>query len=328
MALQGRVGLDHQHLGMEGGDQPQLLAVLVLADMGDAEAGQVRILRREAGRRCLAARIGIGARVQHHHLDRRAGDQHPGQGAEPDVVHGAVPAHADDARQQAELLVGELLPAEGPEESVVDLRVVVVLQIQLRGAQGLEVLDRAGAQALENPLGHGYRVLEQAVHPRVRVGIVREGRGVDAAAAGGVGDRGTRAGRGRWGRSRSDTGASSSLSMVCRMRSSRSGSCSSCWTSVHLGVQALDQVLQLADVIPALTLVDRPVGRHQHAHRGHLAAAAAGTVSAGHGVVVVAIENQTLGVAPGFGRVLPEARRGVVRPAQELELVLKRLQNL
>ena len=90
----------------------------------------------------------------------------------------------------------------------------------------------------------------------------------------------------------------------------------------HLGVQALDQVLQLADVIPALTLVNRPVGRHQHAYRGHLAAAAAGTVSAGHGVVVVAIENQTLGVAAGLGRVLPEPRRGVVRLAQELELVL------
>ena len=41
VALQSRVGLNHQHLRVEGGDQPEFLAIFLLATMSDTETGQV-----------------------------------------------------------------------------------------------------------------------------------------------------------------------------------------------------------------------------------------------------------------------------------------------
>ncbi len=322
VALQGSVGLDHQHLRMEGGDQAQLLAVFVLADMGDTEAGQIRVLGREAGGRCLATGIGVGAGVQDHDLERGVSDQQPGQGAEADVVHGPVATEGDDGRHQGELFLGVLLPIQGVEEGIVGLWVVLIHQVQLGGAQGSEVLDRTGAQTLEDSLGQGHRILEQAVHPGVRVGVVREGRGVDAAAAGGIGDHGP--GRTTAGQAALET-VQAPLQDVDGLLHARQAIRVLLVVTDFLDLrrQAVDQVTQLLDVGPALGLVDRAIGRHQHAQGGHLPAAAASAVPADHGVVVVAVQDQALGIAARLGRVLPEAYWRVAGLAEELELDLQ-----
>ncbi len=51
-------------------------------------------------------------------------------------------------------------------------------------------------------------------------------------------------------------------------------------------------------------------------------------MATGEGVVVVAVEEQTLGVAPALGRVFPEAHGGVVGPAQECEFLFQRIEYL
>ena len=60
-------------------------------------------------------------------------------------------------------------------------------------AQDMHIRHGLRGDAFEDTLGQRLCVLEQAVDPRVVVGVEREGRGVDAAAAGRVGDH-----RARW----------------------------------------------------------------------------------------------------------------------------------
>ncbi len=249
---------------MEGGDQPQLFAVFVLADVGDAEAGEVGILGGEAGGGGLAAGVGVGAGVEHDDLEGGVGDQQPGEGAEADVVHGPVTADGDDRGQQGEFFLGVQFPIEGAEVVFVEFRIVMVLEVELGGAQGAEVFDGAGAQALEQPLGHGHGVLKQAVDPGVGVGVVGEGGGVDAAATGGVGN--DRAGR-------SAAGGATLEAVEARLEpvDGPSHPLQSPWVmvvvghGVELGGEALDQVFQLPDMGPAPFFVDGPVGGHEHA---------------------------------------------------------------
>ena len=175
------------------------------------------------------------------------------------------------------------------------------------------------------PLASGGRVLEQAVHPRVVVGVEREGRGVDAAAAGGVGDH--RAGRAVAGRAALEQVEPllQRRRCVAAMRSRRARRRSA--PRARLASSCSISALQLADVLLAPLVVDRVVGRHDQADRGDLAAAAAGAVAAGGGVVVGAVEHQALDVAAGAGGAVDEARRRVRRAAQEFEAGLQLLEQ-
>ena len=175
---------------MERGDQRELLALFLLAGVRGAEPAEVGVLAGQARRRRLSAGVRIGAGVEHDDLDRRRRAEHARQRAESDVVGRAVAAHADDGRQQAQLLGREVGPGERPEVAVVRLGVVFVGEVELGDPERPDVAARLRAQALEDALGDRGRVLEQAVHPRVVVRIEREGRGIDAAAAGRVGDHG------------------------------------------------------------------------------------------------------------------------------------------
>ena len=146
------------------------------------------------------------------------------------------------------------------------------------------------------PLASGGAVLEQAVDPRIVVGVEREGRGVHAAAAGGVGDDRAATGRCRSGRFRGGRGAFPASRWSRAMRSRRSESLPLC-TGRTLGVQLVDQGFHLADVLRAALVVNGAVGGHDEADRGHLTAATARAVAAGGGVVVGTVEHQALGVA-------------------------------
>ncbi len=74
-------------------------------------------------------------------------------------------------------------------------------------------------------------------------------------------------------------------------------------------------------------LTQRVVGGHDQADRGDLATPAAAAVAAGRGVVVVAVQEEPLGVAVGGGGVREEAARRVGGLAEELEALLQRLQQ-
>ena len=171
----------------------ELLALLLLAGWAAPKRLRSESCAGQARGRGLAAGVGIGAGVEHHDLDRRRGREQPREGAEADVVGRPVAAHADHGRHQRQFLRRELGPAEGSEEPVVHLRIVVVVELEPGDAQRPDVAARLRAQPLEHALGDRRRVLEQAVDPRIVVRVEREGRGVDARAAGGVGDH--RAGR-------------------------------------------------------------------------------------------------------------------------------------
>ena len=72
----------------------------------------------------------------------------------------------------------------------------------------------------------------------------------------------------------------------------------------------------------AHVFVDRAVGRGQQPDGGDFAAAAAGTMAAGHRVVVVVIEHQALAVAARLQRVFGEACGGIRQQAQKAEVLL------
>ena len=163
---------------------------------------------------------------------------------------------------------------------------------------------RLGPQPLEYALGDRGRVLEQAVDPRVVVGVEREGRGVDAAAAGRVGDH--RAGRPVAARAalQACRGASPASRSRPAMRSRRCGSRSVFPTEDSLAVSLSIRPSTLAHVALAPRVVDGVIGAGDEPDRGDLAAAAAGAMAAGGGVVVVAVEHQALGVAVVVDRAL------------------------
>ncbi len=159
------------------------------------------------------------------------------------------------------------------------------------------------------------------------VRVEREGRGVDAAAAGRVGDHGAGRPVAASGRFRAGTAAFPASRWSARCARAACGSGSLFDADGSLAFSRVDQALHLADVLLAPPVVDRVVGRGDQPDRGDLAAAAAGAVSAGGGVVVVAIEHQPLGLAVGLGRAFEEAGGRVGRSAEELEARLQRLEQ-
>ena len=173
----------HVDVRVEGREQAQLLARLVLAVVGRAEAGEVGVLGGEARRRGLAAGVGVHARVEDEHLDGGVAGEDARHRAEADVVARAVAPDGEDGGQQ--LLLGRAVP--GPRQrrelGVVHLRVVRVGELELGHPQRAHVGDALRGDPLEDALGQRLGVLEEAVHPRVEVVVERHRRGVDAAAA-------------------------------------------------------------------------------------------------------------------------------------------------
>ena len=112
VALHRRVGLDHQHVRMERRDQAEFLAVFVLAGWATPKRVRSESCAVKLGGRGLAAGVGVGAGIEYHDLDRRFRYQHPGQGAEADVVGRAVATHADHGGQQRTFFFGEMVPVE------------------------------------------------------------------------------------------------------------------------------------------------------------------------------------------------------------------------
>ena len=184
MALQRRAGGDDKDVGMEGSEQAELLAMLVLAGIGGADPGKIGILAKKTGRGSLAAGIGIHAGIQHHDLDRRIGDQDARQRAEADVIGGAVAADGHHGRHKAEFLHRKLVPLQVAQDRFMLLRLIGVIQFQPCHAQGPHVAGGVRRNAFEDALGQRLGVLEQAVHPWIVVAVEREAGGVDAAAAG------------------------------------------------------------------------------------------------------------------------------------------------
>ena len=115
--------------------------------------------------------------------------------------------------------------------------------------------------------------------------------------------------------------------MVSAMRSRRFGSRSVSCTDGSLAFSRSIRLSTSADMLLAPLVVDRVIGPGDEPDRGDLAAAAAGAVSAGGGVIVVAIEHQALGVAVRLDRAFDEAGRRVRRAAQEVEPRLQRLEQ-
>ena len=176
---------------MHGRQQAQLFALLRLAFQVFAVAGQVRVLAFQGGRGGLAARVGVGSRVQHQHLHRGAGRQDTAHRPEADVIGRTVAADGHDRGHQREFLVRELFPFRS---------------IGWNGRAGRTSEDgpglpqrqnvhrQIGRQTLVNAFRQGLRVLEQAVDPRLLVRVKRRGRGINRGTPGRVCDhRGRRA---------------------------------------------------------------------------------------------------------------------------------------
>ena len=70
----------------------------------------------------------------------------------------------------------------------------------------------------------------------------------------------------------------------------------------------------------ALLFVYRLVGCSEQANRRDLSAAAAGAMTAGHGVVVIVIQEQALAVTTRLNGALREAGRGIRQAAEKLEI--------
>ena len=296
-----------EDVGVERRDQPKLLACLVLAIVGGAVTGEVGILADEARRRRLAAGIRVGAGVEHQHLERRAAGEDARERAEADVVGRAVTADGHHRRQQVEFGFGELVPSEQTQLRVVGFRHVGVADFEFRRAQGAHVDRRLCRNALENALGQRLRVLEQAIDPGIVVGVEREGRGVNAAATGRVGDD-----RARW------TVAGGAAFEQVKAFFERGDQFAEAFAAhgvvagqrFLLGGELLDQAFEFGDVVLPALLGNRMVGRHHQTNRGDFAAATATTVATGGRVVVGTVKQQALDFAARLDRTVTK-RAGV-----------------
>ncbi len=204
-------------------------------------------------------------------------------------------------------------------------RVVGVGELHLGQAHGAHVGHGLGADALEDALGQRRGVLEQAVDPRVEVGVVRHRGGVHAAAAGGVGDDDRR---------RTVSGGSALVEVQAGLEG-RDDRLDARPALGLRGVQGVELVLQprregleLAQVRPAALIADGVAGGHHQPDRGDLAAAAAGAVPAGGGVEVGTLEHEALELAVLADRALGEALRRRRQGGGELEALLKGVQHL
>ena len=205
-----------------------------------------------------------------------------------------------------------------------DRRVVVPGQFEGGRTQCPDLGNQPGDEAFVDPDGQRLGVLEEPVDPGVEVGRERHGGGVDAGAAGGVGDHRRRrpvAGRSRlvqvepafeFGHRRLDARAARAVR--------------------RQGVQQRPEPGQLFVEDPQVrrTAVPAdPVGESaDQVDRGDLAAAAAGAVSAGHRVVVAPVQQDALDVAAGCGRLCGHALGRVRELGQPLEAALQHRQQV
>ena len=313
--LHGRCAAHHEGVRVERGQQAQLLAVLRLAGMGRADPGEVGILAGEARRGGLSAGVGIGAGVEHQDLDRCRRGQDPRHRAESDVVAGPVAADGQHGGHQGQFVLGEVEPAEGGQFLVVDPRVVAAGQLEACGPDRLHQVDRARGQALEEALRQRLGVLEEAVHPGVGERVVGHGGRVDAGAARRVGD---------YGGGRALAGGSALQQVEVLLDLGQRGLQAPAaprrkTVPCEFGGQPTGQVVEGGSLL-TLPLLPQGVARCDH-HAGtrHLAAAATAAVSTGDRIVVVAVEEEPLGVALGVDRVCSESGRGVGGLRQEFE---------
>ena len=72
-------------------------------------------------------------------------------------------------------MFGKMLPRQEAQFRVVFFGNVGVIKFKARDAQGVHIRHGLRGDAFEDALGQGLRVLEQAVDPRVFVGVEGEG---------------------------------------------------------------------------------------------------------------------------------------------------------
>src|SRR5665811_1432441 len=75
-------------------------------------------------------------------------------------------------------------------DSVMGLRNIGIIKLQLSQTQRAHVTHRLRSNAFENALGQWLSVLKQAIDPWIVEGVEGKSRGINAAAPGGVGDHG------------------------------------------------------------------------------------------------------------------------------------------
>ena len=311
----GRGRRAHVCSGVERRQQGELLAGLLLAGVRAAEAGEVGVLAGVAGRGGLAPGVGVAAGVEDEGLDRRATDQHPRECTEADVERRAVAADGQHHRHEGQFLRAEVPPGQGGQLGVMDRRVILPGELEGCGTQRLHLGHQARDQTFVDADGQRLRVLEQAVDPRVEIRGERDGGGVDAGAAGGVGDHGG-------GRAVAGGAGLVQVQPVFEF-------CDGCLDprpsravvgqGVEQGGESGQLVVEAAQVGGAAVASD-PVGEGtDEVDRCDLAATAAGTVAAGHRVVVAAVQQDALDVSAGRRRFRcdPFGRVGQLREALE-----------
>ena len=203
-----------------------------------------------------------------------------------------------------------------------DRRVVIVVQFKLGGTQRADTVHRFGREAFEQTLGDRRMVLEQAVHPRIVVGVEREGRGIDARTTRGIGNH----------RRRRTLAARAGFEVVEALFERLDGLGDTRRTDRighrrRLGIELADQGFEVFDVALAAGFVHGAIGAGHEADRRHFAATAAAAMAARRGVVVVAVQHHPLDVAVGAGGTVDEAGRRVGRARQEFETSLQRVEQ-
>ena len=153
-----------------------------------------------------------------------------------------------------------------------------IVQFEASQAHGAHVLHVLRRNPLENALGQRLGILEQAVDPRIVVGVEREGRGVDAAAAGRVGD--DRTGRAVAGRTTFEQ-VQALLQRGDQLANTPAALGFLLAERALFGHEAGDQLLQLGDVVDPALLGDGVVGGHHQPDGGDFATATAAAVTAG-----------------------------------------------
>ena len=328
VAQVGDAALENEAGAVGHADEAHLLADLGLALPGLAVGRHVRHLADEAGGAGLAAGVGIDLGIQDQDLDRHAGHQRPGQVLEADVVHGPVTAHADHRRAEAPLLLAEVLPVEEGEEGLVLGGLVALVQLDPGLAYRLEALGHLAHVALEDAHGHRGGVLEQVTGPGEGVGVVGEGRAPHRGAAGGVDDAHGGAGLGvgvaglEVAQRAEEAGdpaeplgidgvdlaplvqfagqlAQGQVSILVSVEYLGDGRGiaevhSRRQLEAHVGLQAVDEVVQFRQVLLDPALHQGGDGAGEEVDDGLLAAAHAGAVAGDHGLVVGLVEEQGL----------------------------------
>ena len=162
---------------------------IVLALRGGAE--HVHVVAAEHRRRVgvLAAGVRVDLRVEHDRLHVRAVLQDDLRHVlVADVAHAAVAADHPDLRQLEDLLVGHHRVGE-VHELVVRRAAVMTSVSRSQQRIGQPLRDHRPAavvddEALAEQPADGDAVLEERVHPRIRMRVVRRRRAVDRVAAG------------------------------------------------------------------------------------------------------------------------------------------------